>query len=282
MIECEPHQNPVSELYVRTGAVPTGQDQRLFDFANLQVATQGCQTVSQQLGELWLTYDIQMYKPILGGIVSGQDIPTDHFQLTTVAGSTPLGTSQKSTIAGGLGGTINGATGTIYTFPASVTEGSFLFLYQAQGTAANTTAFTMTGSTSFAYVSIFATNVGPDLKSFVKSTDGVMNAVYIHAFMITIVPSPTVPVSVTFGAGGTLPTAPCFGDLIVTQVNSGLVGLLKNPDLSSLVQQEVLRQLSTLTERRKSRGIPRRIVSVCAQCGQEECSCIGEVNDNTN
>jgi len=256
MIECAPHQNPISELFVRGGAIPAGQDQRLYDFANLQVATQGNPTANQQLGEIWITYDIQFYKPILGGVVSGFDIPSDHFQLTTVAGGTPLGTSQKQAILGGIGGTINGATGTTYTFPSSVTEGIFLFLYLAQGTAANTTSPIMVtpSANTWTYVQCLSSNAGPDQNSILNSTNGVMNATFFMAFVMKVTATPVVPLVVQWGVAGTLPTAPCYGDLFVTQLNSNLNGFFDkvgNEFLMRSLQEIVTREVEKCLEEKE-------------------------------
>jgi len=232
MIECEPHKNPISELYVRTGAAPTGEDLKTYDLGTVQVATQGQQTLSQNLGELWVAYDMVFYKPTLGGIVSGLDIPTDHFQLTGVASATPLGTSQLQTILrGAIGGSINGVTGTVYTFPSSFSEGVFLICYSCQGTAAGLVPITMTVNTSYGVLQVWATNAGVDLKAQATSicTTGTA-ANYLHCQIIQFVTNPTLPVTVTFGGAGTLPSGTNYGDLFVTAVNSNLVSLMSSGD----------------------------------------------------
>lgn len=75
-IECDPSQNPLKLYLVRSGGIPTGQDQRMFDLANFQIATVGMQAASA-IGELWVTYDVQFFKPVLnlalpsGGLGAG-------------------------------------------------------------------------------------------------------------------------------------------------------------------------------------------------------------------
>jgi len=66
--------------------------------------------------------------------------------------------------------------------------------------------------------------------------------------------NPTVPVSVALGTAGTLPTAPCYGDLVVTQVNSNLIGLLQSRDtyIQELVKLEVARILEKRANNRRS------------------------------
>jgi len=65
-VECERSQTPTDPLYVR---LPTGLaipgDSRLYDLGTFQLATQGMQTDGEVIGELWISYDIVFYKPVL-------------------------------------------------------------------------------------------------------------------------------------------------------------------------------------------------------------------------
>lgn len=62
-VECSPSDTPYNNFYVRTGEI-TG-DLRLYDVGNFQIATQGMQAASINIGELWVTYEIELLKPIL-------------------------------------------------------------------------------------------------------------------------------------------------------------------------------------------------------------------------
>lgn len=62
-VECAPGETPVKQLYVRTGKVPEGQDLRLYDLGQTQFATQ--QNPNQILGELWVSYCVEFFKPQL-------------------------------------------------------------------------------------------------------------------------------------------------------------------------------------------------------------------------
>jgi len=64
-IECDPHQSPIGELYIRTGAQPSDTDIRLYDLGRFQIATQGMQAASVNIGELWVTYQVALFKPRL-------------------------------------------------------------------------------------------------------------------------------------------------------------------------------------------------------------------------
>lgn len=64
-VECSKLRTVLSELYVRQGAVPSGQDQRLYDLGNFQIATNGFQGTSVNAGELWVCYQVALRKPKL-------------------------------------------------------------------------------------------------------------------------------------------------------------------------------------------------------------------------
>jgi hypothetical protein len=65
-IECDLSQTPSQPLYVRLpGDATINADPRLYDLGNFQIATQGMSTDGGDQGELWVTYDIELLKPVL-------------------------------------------------------------------------------------------------------------------------------------------------------------------------------------------------------------------------
>lgn len=62
-IECAARQSFASELYVLNGPVPSGADPRLYHWGNMQIATNGFQGASVNIGELWVTYQVRLLKP---------------------------------------------------------------------------------------------------------------------------------------------------------------------------------------------------------------------------
>jgi len=66
-IECANSQTPVDKLYIRSAAPGSNADLRLYDLGNLSVATQGQQSANATLGEIWITYEVLLYKPSLQG-----------------------------------------------------------------------------------------------------------------------------------------------------------------------------------------------------------------------
>jgi len=76
------------------------------------------------------------------------------------------------------------------------------------------------------------------------------------------VATPILPITVTYGTAGTMPTAPCFGDFLVTQLNSGIIGLVTSSDLHfrELVQSEVRRILREESEKQVVRVPSKKLL----------------------
>lgn len=64
-IECEPRNNSNQHLYVSDDLDYEGGDKRLFDLANVYIGSQGIPTASTPIAEIWITYEIALFKPIV-------------------------------------------------------------------------------------------------------------------------------------------------------------------------------------------------------------------------
>jgi len=91
-IECARSQTPVSELYIRAYASRPNTDIRLYDLGRFSIASTGLQGTNVNLGELWVTYDIDAFKAIEQ--VPAYLTPYAQYQLTTASATAPLGVSQ--------------------------------------------------------------------------------------------------------------------------------------------------------------------------------------------
>jgi len=63
-IECDPQQSPNATFYVRGTGLASGDDIKFFDLCKLTVANQGIPIANQVIGELWVTYDVELLKPL--------------------------------------------------------------------------------------------------------------------------------------------------------------------------------------------------------------------------
>nr|QKV51169.1 putative capsid protein [Crucivirus sp.] len=176
-VECAQFQNPVDQLYVRSQPVPSGQDSRLYDLGNFQLATAGSQAAAV-IGELWVSYTVCLYKPRF--VTQGET--ADYIGCNSAAGvssSAYFGTTRTvdpdSTIAA--------------TFPTNssisltdVQEGKYIFWMSMIGDAATNVVMTrsITNATSH---TMFNGGVTSLLTEVVGTTTGKQSLVY--AFNVT-------------------------------------------------------------------------------------------------
>lgn len=69
-IECDPKYTTLEMLYIRDSSYDTSDtsDRRFYDFGTFQLATSGLPgVVGSVMGEFWVSYDIELCKPIAGG-----------------------------------------------------------------------------------------------------------------------------------------------------------------------------------------------------------------------
>lgn len=62
-IECAPKEKPVPMQYIRSSQLGPNQDLKFYDLGTVTVATSGGVATSYIAGELWVTYDVILYKP---------------------------------------------------------------------------------------------------------------------------------------------------------------------------------------------------------------------------
>jgi hypothetical protein len=67
-IECDPKENPFNIQYIRSGNLPVTENQLMYDLGKTTVAVSGQQADDIVLGDLWVTYEIELKKPVLTGL----------------------------------------------------------------------------------------------------------------------------------------------------------------------------------------------------------------------
>jgi hypothetical protein len=114
-LECDPKENPFNVHYVRSNDLPSGADQALYDLGTTTVATQGIPTTGVNCGELWVTYEVELKKPVEAGYTQ-QDAGVAFYEGTTSITTTNVfGTSISKQSIDTIGLTIS--TGGLITFP---------------------------------------------------------------------------------------------------------------------------------------------------------------------
>jgi len=136
-IECDPRENPYNVQYVRTGAVPSGEDPKTYDLCKTHIVTQGMPAASTNVGELWVTYEVELRKPQITSYLGMSDhiIGSGSINTTNLFG-TVVSYAANSTI----GGSVAGKT---YTFPVG-TMGYFFLELVHQGSAMDVNPGSMT------------------------------------------------------------------------------------------------------------------------------------------
>lgn len=64
-IECDPRNNSNTHLYIAIDNRYDGGDERLYDWCTIMIGSQGIPSENTPLAEMWITYEVALYKPIL-------------------------------------------------------------------------------------------------------------------------------------------------------------------------------------------------------------------------
>lgn len=217
-IECARNQTSVSELYMRSGAVPSGGDIRLYDHARFSIATQGFQAASINIGSLYITYDISFLKPIQPppGFFTKQTM----IFLSSPADATPLG---GATITYDTYDAILAITNTTITFdPDIMVKGSILQVqYMVRGVStASVESDAITGSNGLGTVQLYLNRTssgyqGPAVGESQTTTTSQTTYVFKYSGGGTQAAPPTL----TWATAATLPGATVSGQVLITLMN---------------------------------------------------------------
>lgn len=129
-VECAPKRNVLDRMFVRGQAIPGTQPPQFYDLGTFCIASIGCPTANQNLGELWCTYEIGLSKATMKN--SGSDaVQSDQFDLTTTAGGTFA--NAIADLNNSLGGQITSPTR--YAFPPGLARGTYAICWVSRGAA---------------------------------------------------------------------------------------------------------------------------------------------------
>lgn len=210
-VECATTQTVLSELYVRSGTPAAGQDLRLYDLGTFQFATQA--NPVQNLGELWISYTVEFFKPVLPRDVGG-DVLSSHLRLTGISAATPIGTTITLN-SGDLGLTISGNNIQWNANPGNQYQITWAYTYPIAGAV----GFGGTTPTGIAFNQAIWAPPQPIISAPVNGT--VASILLAEAFVTCTLLNPG-QVNLGFGPGGTYPANGTL-DLIVTEVSSDLI-----------------------------------------------------------
>jgi len=198
-IECDPKENPFQVQYVRSGALPSTENALLYDLGRLTIATSGQQTTGNVVGDLWVTYEIELRKPVLTGlngtvIRSALGLGAAGFNIATPFG-TDFGITQSAmggpiTVAGNV---ITFGKGNVGTYLMCVTHGS-----DTTPTSQNIVVNTITASGGVSLAPNLGSGTSSRRPNAGLSTSAGGSFVTLVSFTMV---NPNVAGSLTFGFG---------------------------------------------------------------------------------
>jgi len=241
-IECDPSLAPSPVLYTRLATVGdiTAGDIRLYDHCQEEIAVVGMQQDDVNLGELWISYDVMLYLPVLNNGLAF-DYKTQHIGMTVMnSGSTtyhPVGRNQFSCFDN-LGGTLDQLNNRYY-FPIG-TNGLYLINISWKGQKTGGEAaqeglniLEIDATTHCSLVNLYASQDPEAFRAeqpiFGWQANGDGNLQQFSAQYCVRIPNPNLLASVRFKSPDALFNSldePCIGDFIVTQVNGNLTNNL--------------------------------------------------------
>lgn len=205
-VECEPKLNPIGILYVRTGAVPSGFDQRLYDLGTAGIATQG-QQAAVTIGSWFVSYDVMLYKPVLEQETA---VGSAHYKCNTYTNAAPF--TGHTSVYDSIGLSF---TNTVVTFPTNL-SGTYYINIIWVGTSVTISSPSATWSSNVTGVNIFLNSTNSTLNNNAE-----VGAVAYYMACMTFSGNGAAQ-TLTLGTGGTLPSSGAYCDFIMTEINSAL------------------------------------------------------------
>jgi hypothetical protein len=143
-IECDPKENPFNVQYIRTGDLPPAENQLMYDLGRTTVAVSGQQANDFVLGDLWITYEIELKKPVITNSTNTTLQAFAGISTDAVGSGNPFGTlGTFVTTFDSFEGAFT-VTATTITFPKGCVGTYNVYCAYAGVTAFNTAAWTFT------------------------------------------------------------------------------------------------------------------------------------------
>jgi hypothetical protein len=94
-VECSTKEKTIDLAYIRTGPLsqvtPTSTDIQFYDLGNFQIATNGMQVGVTVIGELWVSYHVELLKPRIDPLSLNQYLHVRENPAATAAAATAFG-----------------------------------------------------------------------------------------------------------------------------------------------------------------------------------------------
>jgi hypothetical protein len=187
-IECDPNENPFNIQYVRTGDLPVGESSLLYDLGVTHLCTSGQQATGNTVGDLWVTYEVELKKPVVFSNVTSTYLTNNTWFLSPSSTALFSGTP---TSAGNV--TITGSPSSNALTILNI-RGSWLLTVVVQATTTFTyTAFGVNAGSNYTVRNMF-----PSPSTSTYSSNGTtahISAIVVLGFTVV---DPSLPVVVTY------------------------------------------------------------------------------------
>lgn len=203
-IECAKNYNPLGVLYIRNQTQAVTGSEQMYDFCDFYLATEGMQAAAT-IGEIWVTYEIELLTPILASGQVGRNINMANYTLNSSISTSAYFSGATEGLGHNMDLTLSGTT---IIMPPDIITGSYVLSYSVSGSSASvvqpTVSFT-SGCTGYAlYQSPGINNYGT-----VATVNFLIKQV---AFTIT-----AGNAILTF-SGATMPASVINGSLTISQI----------------------------------------------------------------
>jgi hypothetical protein len=212
-VECMSTQTVLPQSYIRNAAANPNLDLKFSDLGNFQLATQGNPT--QLIGELWVSYTVEFFKPILPADVGG-DVLSGEVDRQSVSPGAPLGTIQIA-FSGDLDGYL--------LTPTSISwlgQPGNLYIVNNYwlGTIAAAITHPIATYVNCAPNNTFLLDSQPVL---LAPVNGVVSTSAISIIVVKCTATTATTCTINFGVAGAFPTGTTNFTNVVTQLSTALV-----------------------------------------------------------
>jgi len=238
-LECKSELQSLKLWDIRTNQLLPQQSQNTYDFVNFQIATQGMQAASSNLGELWFHYDLCLEKTNTGS--AGTTLRTANYtwtnnitgQGTAPTSVNPVGDATTKWVASK--GNQLPLTFDIpdqqYVLPYQIQQGTYLIELYLRGsttTGAGSSLFQFTPSLTGLTNCIFSPNSSSQLANFqISLTLDSASIMYSQAYFTVNSEGQNFVDGNEHGIniyGGTWPTSLDDVQIIITELNPNAIG----------------------------------------------------------
>lgn len=211
-VECASNQTVLSELYVRPAGLASNLDLKFTDLGNFQFATQGNPT--QLLGELWCSYTVEFFKPLLPNDVGG-NIQSQSVSRNSISPAAPFGTLPLSSTGDFTGFAITQSSISFIGQPDNLYQISIMWNGTITAAVSFPTVTVTNGSLQLAYFNDTTAAAG-------APTGGILSDKMSYNIMVKCTTSGSSLVTVGLAGTGVYPTGTTTVDILLTQVSDNI------------------------------------------------------------